>query len=149
MARDVRRAAASPLFVAERAALRGERAVALDAIRRVHQRRLSSPRRDALGSPDAVLAEARVLVAAGDSAGAAVWLDSALAHVRDYPLAAFQKSGAAVGSILLAAALRADLAAARHDVATTRRWRRRFKSFGRVFTRTEAVFDRMKALVRE
>ncbi|MGH7619435.1 MAG: hypothetical protein ACREPM_19635, partial [Gemmatimonadaceae bacterium] len=144
-------AAASPLFVAELAALRGERVVALDAIRRLHQGRLASPRRDGLGSPDAVLAEARVLVAAGDSAGAAVWLDSALAHVRDYPLAAFQKNGAAIGSILLSGALRADLAAARREAATTtRRWATAIQELWRGSEPgPRAVFDRMKALVRE
>jgi TolB-like protein len=139
----------SPIYLAERAALRGEQKVALDAIHRLHSSRLLTPRRDGLGSPDAILAEARVLVAVGDSSGAAAWLDSALAHVRDYPLPALQKNDAAIGSILLCAALRAELAAARREDATAARFAAAIvELWSGADPGPRAVLDRMKKLAR-
>jgi hypothetical protein len=98
----------------------------LDDARRIvgeiQAKRVLIPKRDGLGSPDAVLGEARVLLAARDSGGAAAWLDSALAHVAEYRPSMLLKNRGAAGSLIQTMILRADLAAAAGNRNVARRW---------------------------
>ncbi len=73
--------------------------------------------------PEAVFAEARLLLAAGDTAAATAWLDRMFAAMpRLDPVMLSQVANAA--AVVRAMALRADLAARAHDAVLAARWAR-------------------------
>lgn len=72
--------------------------------------------------PDAVLAETRLLLAAGDSTAAANWLDRYLPRVRFFTPGVLTSDDVALAGLVRLMALRADLAAASRDTSLARRW---------------------------
>jgi hypothetical protein len=84
------------------------------------RRRSRGPDGTANITPDAVLAEARLWLALGDSAAVREWLDPMLNRVSWFEV--MFDSPWDVGAILQASALRAELAMASADSATARKW---------------------------
>ena len=111
----------SYLVRAQVAALDGDRGAVeriIAPIRASRQRALG----DGDATPDAILSESRTWLSLRDTATALATLDSAFAHARGYPPTLFMSDVAATAALIRMAALRAELAAARGDRATARRF---------------------------
>ena len=108
------------MLMAERAALRGDSGEVRAIFDRVRRARAESP--EGRGSTDAVLSEATLMLAVGDSASAVAWLDSAFVRTRQYPTVDFRENVATAGALMRSIALRAQLASLSRDYATAARW---------------------------
>jgi serine/threonine-protein kinase len=100
-------------------------------------------------TPDVVYPSVRLWLSIGDTATAIAWLDRALSELRTYDPDVLT-DGPSLAALLRATALRADLAAARRDPATARRWATvTFVVWAGVEPDLRPVFERMSAYVSQ
>lgn len=114
--------AGSTLANAAAAALRGDHVRSRQILDAIRANRRAIQGFDGGGSSDAVLMEARVMLANHDTAMARAWLDSSLVRLREHSPWSFTANIAEMGALIESMRLRAALAQMADDSSNSRRW---------------------------